>query len=50
MGKRICLLICLLIMLSTACSTMGEVTGKAVKGMDNAAGDFKQGYRKGRAK
>ncbi|MDY0276060.1 MAG: hypothetical protein RBR42_11595 [Desulfomicrobium sp.] len=48
MWQRIIVLISLILFLATACSTMGEVTGKAVKGVDNAADDFKDGYRKGR--
>ncbi len=41
-------LICLAAVLGAGCSTMGEVTGKTVKGVENAASDFKQGYRKGK--
>lgn len=40
---------CLLAFLGTGCSTMGEWTGKTVKGVENAADDFKSGYRKGKA-
>ena len=40
---------CLALWLCVGCSTMGEVTGKAVKGVENAAYDFKHGYRKGRS-
>lgn len=39
---------CLAAFLSAGCSTMGEWTGKTVKGVENAAGDFKSGYRKGK--
>lgn len=49
MLKRLIVLICLSSLLIAGCSTMGEVTGKTVKGVENAAGDFKQGYRKGKA-
>lgn len=49
MLKRVIVLICLSSLLIAGCSTMGEVTGKTVKGVENAAGDFKQGYRKGKA-
>jgi uncharacterized SAM-binding protein YcdF (DUF218 family) len=49
MLKRVIVLICLSLLLIAGCSTMGEVTGKTVKGVENAAGDFKQGYRKGKA-
>lgn len=40
---------CLLTFLGAGCSTMGEWTGKTVKGVENAADDFKSGYRKGKA-
>ncbi|HCU68987.1 MAG TPA: hypothetical protein DGF30_07125 [Desulfomicrobium sp.] len=39
---------CLIAFLGTGCSTMGEWTGKTVKSVENAAGDFKSGYRKGK--
>jgi predicted small secreted protein len=42
-------LICLAAFLTAGCSTMGEITGKTVKGVENAADDFKHGYRKGRS-
>lgn len=42
-------LACLAAFLGAGCSTMGEWTGKTVKGVENAAGDFKSGYRKGKA-
>ena len=48
MWKRIVVLVCLAFLLGAGCSSMGEVTGKAVKGVENAADDFKHGYRKGR--
>jgi hypothetical protein len=48
MWKRIVALVCLAFLLGAGCSSMGEVTGKAVKGVENAADDFKHGYRKGR--
>jgi predicted small secreted protein len=49
MFRRVIILLCLAVFLSAGCSTVGEVTGKTVKGVENAAGDFKQGYRKGKA-
>ena len=42
-------LACLAAFLGAGCSTMGEWTGKTVKGVENAADDFKSGYRKGKA-
>ena len=42
-------LACLAAFLGSGCSTMGEWTGKTVKGVENAADDFKSGYRKGKA-
>lgn len=48
MWKRIVVVVWLMMVLGNGCSTMGEVTGKAVKGVENAADDFKQGYRKGK--
>ncbi|GAB6112962.1 hypothetical protein JCM14713_27200 [Desulfomicrobium salsuginis] len=39
---------CLIAFLGAGCSTMGEWTGKTVKSVENAAGDFKSGYRKGK--
>ena len=42
-------LACLAALLGVGCSTMGEWTGKTVKGVENAADDFKSGYRKGKA-
>jgi hypothetical protein len=41
-------LACLAAFLGGGCSTMGEWTGKTVKGVENAAADFKNGYRKGK--
>ena len=49
MWKKWAVLICLAAFLGAGCSTMGEVTGKTVKGVKNAADDFKEGYRKGRS-
>jgi len=49
MFRCMIVLICLAAVLGTGCSTMGEATGKAVKGVENAADDFKQGYRRGKA-
>lgn len=49
MLKYCVVLICLAAVLGAGCSTMGEVTGKTVKGVEDAASDFKQGYRKGKA-
>lgn len=43
------LAICLAAFLGAGCATMGEVTGKTVTGVENAADDFKEGYRKGRS-
>jgi hypothetical protein len=43
------ILICLAAFLGAGCSTVGEITGKTVKGVENAADDFKQGYHKGKA-
>ena len=40
-------LICLAAVLGAGCSTVGEITGKTVKGVENAADDFKQGYPQG---
>lgn len=48
--KEWILVVCVAVMLGAGCSTMGEVTGKAVKGVENAASDFKHGYNKGKAK
>lgn len=48
MWKKWVAVLCLVAFLGAGCSTMGEVTGKTVKGVKNAAGDFKDGYRKGR--
>lgn len=48
MWKWIVVSLCLMFFLGAGCSTVGEATGKAVKGVENAADDFKQGYRKGR--
>lgn len=47
--RRWIVLACLAAFLGTGCSTMGEWTGKTVKGVENAADDFKSGYRKGKA-
>lgn len=41
-------LVCLAAFLGSGCSTMGEWTGKTVKGVENAADDFKSGYHKGK--
>jgi hypothetical protein len=49
MWKKWAAVVCLMAFLGAGCSTMGEVTGKTVKGVENAAGDFKDGYRKGRS-
>lgn len=49
MWKRIVVFLCLMFFLGAGCSTVGEVTGKAVKGVENAAEDFKHGYHKGRS-
>ena len=48
MWKKWVVLICLAAFLGAGCSTVGEVTGKTVKGVENAADDFKEGYRKGK--
>ena len=49
MWKQSVIVLCLLAILCVGCSTVGEVTGKAVKGVENAADDFKHGYRKGKS-
>lgn len=49
MWKKWVILVCLAAFLGAGCSTVGEVTGKTVKGVENAAGDFKEGYRKGKS-
>ncbi len=49
MWKKWVILVCLAAFLGAGCSTVGEVTGKTVKGVENAADDFKDGYRKGRS-
>lgn len=49
MMRYVIVLACLAAVLGAGCSTMGEWTGKTVKGVENAAGDFKSGYRKGKA-
>ncbi len=49
MWKKWVILVCLGAFLGAGCSTVGEVTGKTVKGVENAADDFKDGYRKGRS-
>lgn len=49
MWKKWVMLVCLAAFLGAGCSTVGEVTGKTVKGVENAADDFKDGYRKGRS-
>jgi hypothetical protein len=49
MWRKWVLLFCLAIFLGSGCSTVGEVTGKTVKGVENAADDFKEGYRKGKS-
>ena len=49
MMRYVIVLACLAAFLGTGCSTMGEWTGKTVKGVENAADDFKSGYRKGKA-
>ena len=49
MLRYVVVLVCLAAFLGAGCSTMGEVAGKTVKGVENAADDFKQGYRKGKA-
>lgn len=49
MWKKWVALLCLATFLAMGCSTMGEVTGKTVKGVENAADDFKAGYRKGKS-
>ena len=49
MWKKWVVLVCLGAFLGAGCSTVGEVTGKTVKGVENAADDFKDGYRKGRS-
>jgi len=49
MWRQWVVLVCLAAVLGAGCSTMGEVTGKTVKSVENAAGDFKQGYRKGKS-
>lgn len=36
------------VLAAAGCSTMGEYTGKAVRGVENAAGDFKSGYQRGK--
>ncbi len=48
MWKKWATLVCLVAFFGFGCSTVGEVTGKTVKGVENAAGDFKEGYRKGK--
>lgn len=49
MLKKWVVLVCLAAFLGAGCSTVGEVTGKTVKGVENAADDFKEGYRKGKS-
>lgn len=49
MLKKLVVLVCLAAFLGAGCSTVGEVTGKTVKGVENAADDFKEGYRKGKS-
>ena len=49
MMRYVIVLACLAVFLGTGCSTMGEWTGKTVKGVENAADDFKSGYKKGKA-
>jgi hypothetical protein len=49
MLRRLIALACLAAVLCAGCSTMGEWTGKTVKSVENAAGDFKSGYNKGKA-
>jgi hypothetical protein len=49
MWRKWVLLFCLAAFLGLGCSTVGEVTGKTVKGVENAADDFKEGYRKGKS-
>lgn len=49
MWKKWVVLVCLAAFLGVGCSTVGEVTGKTVKGVENAADDFKEGYRKGKS-
>ncbi len=48
MLKHWLVLVCLAAMLCAGCSTMGEWTGKTVRSVENAAGDFKSGYNKGK--
>lgn len=49
MWREWVLVACLVAFLGAGCSTVGEVTGKTVKGVENAADDFKAGYRKGKS-
>ena len=49
MFRYLVVLVCLAAFLGAGCSTVGEITGKTVKGVENAADDFKQGYRKGKS-
>jgi len=49
MWRKWVALVCLAAFLGAGCSTVGEVTGKTVKGVENAADDFKDGYRRGKS-
>lgn len=49
MWRKLIVVVFLATFLWSGCSTMGEVTGKTVKGVENAADDFKEGYRKGKS-
>ncbi|ACU90110.1 hypothetical protein [Desulfomicrobium baculatum] len=49
MWRKWVALVCLAVFLGAGCSTVGEVTGKTVKGVENAADDFKDGYRRGKS-
>jgi len=49
MWRKWVALVCLAVFLGAGCSTVGEVTGKTVKGVENAAHDFKDGYRRGKS-
>ena len=48
--RKLIIFCCLVFFLSSGCSSVGKATGKTVKGVENAADDFKEGYRQGRGK
>jgi len=49
MWRHLFLLLCLAALLCAGCAKMGEVAGKTVRGVENAASDFRHGYNKGKA-